>query len=128
MFSACFSAPACLRVKKHPPPLDAIPTRTEQSASRYVQNMSTSISPLFNHFQIRKAEIARLPCYTGSVGAGSCTIHWRAPPRPPRQDPATGGLTGRSVWTGGAVPLDPVPSGGDVLVRLLAGRPGGRPW
>src|ERR1019366_2542367 len=43
---------------------------------------------------------------TGSVGAVSCTIHRRAPPRPPRQDPATGGLTGRSVWTSGAVPLD----------------------
>jgi hypothetical protein len=24
----------------------------------------TSISSLFNHFQIRKAEIAKLPCYT----------------------------------------------------------------
>ena len=83
MFFACFSAPPCLRVKKASPQLDAIPTRTEQSASRYVPNMPTSISPLFNHFQIRKAEIARLPCYTGSVGAVSCTVHRRAPPYAP---------------------------------------------
>jgi hypothetical protein len=65
------------------PPLDAIPTRTEQSASRYVQNMPTSISSLFNNFQIRNAEIVRLLCYTGSVGAVSCTIHRRAPPHAP---------------------------------------------
>src|ERR1039458_5983124 len=57
-----------------------------------------------------------------SVGAVSCTVHRRAPPRPPRQDPATGWLTGRSVWTGGAVPLD---RGG--RPRPPAGRPARRP-
>src|ERR1017187_232169 len=36
MFSACFSAPPCLRVKKHPP-TRCIPARTEPSASRYVR-------------------------------------------------------------------------------------------
>jgi hypothetical protein len=29
------------------------------------QQTRTSISPIFNHFQIRKAEIGRTPCYTG---------------------------------------------------------------
>jgi hypothetical protein len=28
-------------------------------------HMLTSISPLFKHFQIRKGEMPRLPCYTG---------------------------------------------------------------
>src|ERR1035438_117613 len=34
-------------------------------AISYSPNMPNLIFPLFNHFQIRKAEIAWLPCYTG---------------------------------------------------------------
>src|ERR1035438_3427668 len=55
--------------------------------------MPTSISPLFNHFQIRKAEIASVPCYTGSVGAVSCTV-------PPARSTACPGATQRECTTG----------------------------